>query len=339
MRLGFDQLSGHLSRGLKPIYVICGDEPLQMGEATDQIRRQARQDGFLAREVLEVDQHFDWERLRESANSLSLFSEQRVIDLRIPSGKPGSAGGKALTEYAERPAEDTLLLVTLPKLERGQINSRWLRSLDSVGAFVQIWPINPQHLPNWVKRRMECAGLSPEPGVVAMLVERIEGNLLAARQEIEKMLLLFGPGKITQEQLSNSVADSARFDVFALVDSALEGRAARCLRILNGVRAEGTPAPVVLWALARELRLLAGLAGELTRDRPASHVVAASRVVWDKRKPLVTKGLQRLDAGEWRRLLRRCPGIDRAIKGQSRADPWLLIEALVLNMAGVNSQP
>ncbi|MCB1856663.1 MAG: DNA polymerase III subunit delta [Gammaproteobacteria bacterium] len=335
MKLAYHQLNAQLSRELKPLYLLAGDEPLQMGEAADLIRGQARRQGFLSRELLDVDNQFDWGRLAESANSLSLFAEQRIIDLRIPSGKPGSDGSKALVNYAKRPAEDALLLITMPKLERAQLSSTWYRSLDNIGISVQIWPVEEQQLPGWIEHRMRHAELKPAPEVIPMLVERCEGNLLAARQEIEKLVLLFGPGRITSEQLLSCVADSARFDVFALVDSALEGRAGRCLRILDGVRAEGIPAPVVLWALARELRLLTTLASEVTPKRPVRQVVAANRAVWEKRKPIVVKGLRRLDTRAWRSLLKRCARIDRAIKGRGQEDPWHLMEDTVLRMAGV----
>ncbi len=327
-------LEASLRKRLAPIYLLSGDEPLQLKEAADLIRRLAREQGYSEREVLEADHRFDWNRLAAEVSNLSLFARQRIIDLRIPSGKPGAEGGKALSAYAGAPPDDTLLLITLPKLERSQTSSQWFKNLDNAGAVLQVWPIEEKRLQPWIEQRMRDAGLTPAQGVAPMLAERIEGNLLAAVQEIDKLLLLNGPGIITQEQLAGAVSDSARFDVYGLVDSALEGRVARCLRMLNGLKAEGTAAPVVLWALAREVRSLTSLAGEVNRGTPPARAIAARREIWDKRKPLVKRGLQRLSLPHWRQLLQLCGRTDRAIKGQDPADPWLLMQQIVTRMAG-----
>ncbi|MCP5023244.1 MAG: DNA polymerase III subunit delta, partial [bacterium] len=254
MRLRSNELAGRLKQGLHPIYVVTGDEPLQVDEAADLIRSVAKTKGFDDRTIIEADRRFDWNELNHEANSLSLFAQQRILDLRLPSGKPGTTGGKALVEYAERPPQDTILLLTMPKLERSQGSSKWFKALDKTGAVIQIWPIEGQRLPPWIEQRMRNSGLIPEPGVVNMLSERIEGNLLAASQEIEKVLLLHGPGVISLEQLTAAVSDSARYDVFNLVDSALQGKTAYCVKIINGMRREGNPAPVEQWAITREIR-------------------------------------------------------------------------------------
>ncbi len=334
MRLRANELENQLQQDLAPIYLISGDEPLQLGEAADAVRTQARAKGFTGRDLLEVDTHFDWNRLAAEADSLSLFAERRIIDLRIPSGKPGTDGGKALTEYADRPPEETLLLITLPKLERSQTNSKWFKRLDKIGVVIQVWPLQASQLPRWIEQRMRNAELIPGPEVAAMLAERVEGNLLAARQEIEKLLLLNGPGDITVEKLINAVTDSARYDLFDLIDSALDGQIVRCIRILNGLRAEGTPSPVVLWALTRELRQLNGLSLEVAAGHSPQQAVAGRREIWSNRRSLVTKGLQRLPGDRWRDLLLLCGHTDRAIKGHDPMDPWLLLSDITLRMAG-----
>jgi DNA polymerase-3 subunit delta len=321
-----------LQRELAPLYLISGDEPLQMKEAADEVRVAAQAQGFTEREVLDVTAGFDWSALNAAAESLSLFGERRLLDLRLNSPKVGTEGAKALSAYAEAPSPDTLLLITLPKLERAQSNSQWYKRLDKAGVVVQIWPVEGSRLPPWIEQRLRRAGLIPEPGVVEMLADRIEGNLLAANQEIEKLLLLQGPGVVTQEQLAGSVADSARFDVFALVDTLLAGEVAKGLRMLRGLRAEGVAAPVVLWAISREIRALAQMAHEVEQGRNADQVMGAHRV-WDKRKPLVRKGLQRRPS-LWRQLLSICTQADRAIKGLDTVNPWLLFEDLALGMAG-----
>ncbi len=334
MRLRSNELAGRLKQGLHPIYVVTGDEPLQVDEAADLIRSVARTKGFDDRTIIEANRHFDWSELNHEADSLSLFAQQRILDLRLPSGKPGTTGGKALVEYAERPPQDTILLLTMPKLERSQGSSKWFKALDKAGAVIQIWPIEGQRLPPWIEQRMRNSGLIPEPGVVNMLSERIEGNLLAASQEIEKLLLLHGPGVISLEQLTAAVSDSARYDVFNLVDSALQGKTAYCVKIINGLRGEGTPAPVVLWALTREIRMLAELSYETGKGSSPQQAIAARREIWEKRRQLVRSGLQRLSSNSLRGLLILCGRTDRAIKGRESSDPWQLMQEITTRLAG-----
>lgn len=334
MRLRNDQLAAQLEKSLAPIYFLTGDEPLQMGEAADLVRAKARQQGHTEREVLEQGAGFDWAALSSAADNLSLFGDRRLLDLRLASGKVGTDGSKTLAGYAGNPPPDTLLLITAPKLERSQLNTKWVKSLDQAGVLVQIWPVEGDRLPPWIEQRLRRVGLIPERGVVPMLVERVEGNLLAATQEIEKLLLLQGPGVISVDQLAESVADSARFDVFGLVDTLLAGDAGRGLRMLEGLQAEGVAPPVVLWALSREIRALAEMAFEIEQGGSAERVMGAYRV-WEKRKPLVRKGLQQR-ASRWQRRLLECARVDRAIKGLDSADPWLLLREVALGIAGVN---
>lgn len=338
MRLGFLDLPAQLEKNLAPVYVITGDEPLQHGEAADLVRAAARRQGFTERKRLEVSSGFDWQELSAEASNLSLFAEQRVIDLRIPSGKPGTDGSKAINAWCENPPADLLLLVNLPKLDSSQQKSKWYKALDRSGVVIQVWPVNEQRLPAWIAQRLRQRGMTPGQEVVQMLAERVEGNLLAAAQEIEKLLLLFGPGDITSEQLASSVADSARFDVFTLVDAALAGKAKRCLRILEGLRLEGTPPAVILWALSREIRQLCQLSQALQRGIPVGKILAELRI-WDKRKPLVQQGMKRLPTRGWQALLRQCQQADMAIKGQSAQDCWLMLEDISLQMSGQHALP
>ncbi len=334
MRLRSDQLDSHLRKGLAPIYLLTGDEPLQLGEAADAVRRQARVEGFTGRDILEAGKDFNWNELAAEANTLSLFAERRILDLRLASAAIGKAGSEALVEYAGRPPPDTLLLITCPKLDRNQQNSKWVKTLEQAGAVVQIWPVEGPRLSPWIERRLRERGLIPEADVVPMLAERIEGNLLAAAQEIDKLLLLNGPGVVTVAQLTESVADSARFDVFGLVDSALLGQPARVARMLNGLRAEGVAPAVVLWALAREIRQLATMAFELERGRSPDQVMEAHRV-WNQRKAIVRQGLTRLRRRRWQQLLASCARADRTIKGQDKGDPWDSLRSIAIAMAGV----
>lgn len=333
MRLRAEELPGQLQRGLAPCYLISGDEPLQAGEAADAIRAAARAAGYASRQVFEAGAQFDWNSLAAEASALSLFAEQKVIDLRIPSGKPGREGGAALAAYAAAPPPDTLLLITLPKLDKSQQTSKWFKALDKLGAVIQVWPVKIDELPRWVARRMREVGLEPSPEVAQLLADRAEGNLLAAHQEIEKLLLLNGPGAVELERFAAALSDSARFDVFDLVDSALAGDAARSLRILTGLRAEGVAAPVVLWALAREVRALAGMAFEARRSGNIGQAMAAARV-WKNRQGQIRQALQRFGPNAWTSLLARCQQIDATIKSSRGGDAWRQFEILLLNMAG-----
>jgi len=335
MRLRLEELSRHLQGQLAPVYLISGDEPLQLGETADAVRAAARAAGYGTREVFEANAQFDWGALAAEANALSLFAEQKIIDLRIPSGKPGREGGAALAEYAGNPPPDTLLLITLPKLDKSQQNTKWFKALEKLGVVIQVWPVKIDELPRWVGQRMRAAGLEPAPEVTQLLADRAEGNLLAARQEIEKLLLLNGPGPVNLEQFAAAVSDSARYDVFDLVDSALAGDAVRSLRILAGLQGEGVAAQLVLWALAREIRALARMAADAKRSGNLGQAISAVRPpIWDNRKPLIRGALQRLGPKAWASLLVRCQQIDATIKSRDSSDAWRQFEILLMNMAG-----
>lgn len=334
MRLRNEQLASHLQRDLAPVYLLSGDEPLQMQEAVDEIRSAARRQGYSEREVLDQGSGFDWSTLTTAAESLSLFGDRRLLELRLGSAKVGIEGSKSLSAYCERPAEDTVLLITLPKLERAQANSKWLKTIERVGMIVQIWPVEGSRLVPWIEQRLRRVGLIPETGVVEMLADRVEGNLLAASQEIEKLLLLYGEGIINPEQLNEAVADSARFDIFGLVDTLLSGEVAKGSRMLQGLKAEGVASAVVLWALSREIRNLAEMASAVEHGTSVEQVMAAHRV-WEKRKSILRKALGQR-AVYWYRLLSECADADRAIKGLSPTDPWLIMQNLAGGMAGLS---
>jgi DNA polymerase-3 subunit delta len=338
MRLRCEDLENQPPDRLLPLYLISGDEPLQSGEAADAVRRQARANGFSEREVLEQGPGFDWQSLSNAADSLSLFAERRILELRLSSSKVGADGSQALCRYAERPPEDILLLITCPKLDRRQRNSKWVKALERSGGLVQVWPIEGPQLSSWVERRLRSRGLNPGPEVVTMLAARVEGNLLAAAQEIDKLLLLFGPGSVDADRLLEAVADSARFDVYALVDACLQGKAGRAARILAGLKGEGVAEPVVLWALAREIRVMARIAFEVEGGRSTGQAMA-THGVWDKRRPLLQQALRRLGTGDWRALLRSCGRIDRVIKGREAGDSWEALHQLTDRMAGLRALP
>ncbi len=328
MRLRAEQLAGHLADGLAPVYLVSGDEPLLLDEATDAIRQAARAAGHATREVMEAGPGFEWDTLLAEAASFSLFAEKKVIDLRLPGGKPGREGGQALAAYCANPPPDTLLLLTLPKLDRQQQNSKWFKAIESLGVVIQVWPVELAKLPAWIRQRLQRAGLEPTPDAVTLLSERVEGNLLAAKQEIDKLRLVHGEGPLDAEELADAVADSARYDVFELVDSALRAELPRCLHILEGLKGEGVAAAVVLWALHREISQLAGVALDTARGTSMDHAMRQARI-WEKRKPLARQALSRHKPAQWLSLLDNCQAADAAVKGADPRNPWMLFEQIL----------
>jgi DNA polymerase-3 subunit delta len=321
MQVRPEQLAAQLARGLAPVYVLSGDEPLLVQEAADAIRARARAEGFSERELLDVDARFDWRALADAASSLSLFAERRILELRLPGGKPGDQGARALSEYAAAPATDTLLLLICGKLDAATRKSKWYSAITQAGVELIAWPIAREGLTNWVAQRMKARGLLPEGRAAALIAERAEGNLLAAVQEIEKLWLARGAGAVDEDAVCAAVSDQSRFDVFALADAALAGDAARTARVLTALRGEGEEPVLILWALTRELRTLAAIAGDCERGMASAAALARHRV-WDKRKPLVQAALRRLPARGWRALLAECARLDAVIKGQASGNPW-----------------
>jgi len=336
MQLKPEQLENYLKKSLAPVYFISGDDPLRVMEAADAVRAQARQQGYTERDVLTVTPGFDWNALASAAGNLSLFSERRVVDLRLPTGKPGKDGAQALRDYSEQLPEDTLLLVTAGRLDPAARKSKWVQALDKAGVVVFVWPLDTGQLSTWVRTRMQQRGMQPAEGAAALLAERTEGNLLACVQEIEKLYLLQGEGPVDVDDITRVVADSARFDVYGLADSALADNGARSVRILNGLRGEGVAPPVVLWALAKDIRQLVSMADCMAGGENINKVLARFHI-WDKRKPQFTRALKRLSSRDCHTLLRRCAVIDRLIKGQAAGNDWDELLQLTLQLAGVQA--
>jgi len=311
LKVNANQLSSHLQKNLAPCYLVTGDEHLLVNEALDAIRAAARQHGFTSRELHIASQGFDWARLRDSSANLSLFAEKRIVELRLPTGKPGRAGSQAIIDLVDNTDAELLLIVSGPKLDRSAQSSKWAKAIETKGVNVPVWPIDVRELPGWISGRMRRAGLQPDRGAVALIADRVEGNLLAAGQEIEKLRLILGEGEVTADDVSSAVANSSRFDVFKLVDAALIGDARRALKILSGLRAEGVEPVIVVWALTRELRTLAGLTDTISQGMD------------------LASGMQKKGVC----LLKAASRADQAAKGQLRADPWQLSTDIVLGMS------
>lgn len=332
MRLKPEQLAAALQKDLAPVYFISGDEPLQLGEMADAVRAAARKAGYDLREVLVADAGFSWNELTASAGSLSIFSDKKIIDLRLPTGTPGTEGSKALIAYCEHLPEDTLLLISAAKLAGASLKARWFQALDKVGCVIQVWPLEGQELIRWLQQRMQRRGLQAETEGIKILASRIEGNLLAAAQEIEKLYVLYGACQLSKQQIFDVVADSSRFDVFKLMDSVLSARVGRILKILSGLQAEGVAAPVVLWALTREARVLIKIKQALAQGQNKA-LVFKNNQIWDKRQQLVSDALNRLTDSDLNNILTLSAKADRQIKGQQSGEPWETLLAVCLMFA------
>lgn len=321
MKIAAEQLERQLAKRLQHCYLVSGDETLLVQEALDAIRAAARADGFDSRELFLQAPGFDWNELSANANAMSLFSSRRIIELRLPTGKPGREGAATIIELAAGTGQDQMLLVQTPKLDRGTANSKWVKALEAAGAVVQLWPVAVRELPGWIAARMQALGLQPDREAVRMIADRVEGNLLAAQQEIEKLRLLHNAGPIDAAAVEQAVADSSRFDVYQLVDAALLGGSARALKILDGVRAEGVDAVVVVWALGRELRSLARVALLVEAGQPLANAMQQSGV-WRNRQNTVRACIGRHRADVFLRLLQAAREADASAKGQQGGDPW-----------------
>jgi DNA polymerase III subunit delta len=337
MRLRPDQLQQNLSNGLQAIYIVSGDESLIVQECCDSIRLHCRQQGF-SRDVLHVDTSFDWSELWATSSAMSLFAERKLIELRLPSGKPGDAGGKALTEYAAKASADNVLLIICNKLEAASTRTKWYKNIDAAGASIQCWPIDAKQLPRWISQRLNQVGLKADSDAIQMLTERVEGNLLAAVQEIEKLRLFVDSDTIDAETVTAAVADSARYDVFGLVDRILEGNASASLKMLQGLKAEGTDVLGILWALSRELRTLCRCAEQIEQGNGIDRVLQ-NQHIWDKRKAISKNALRRLNTKKLQGLIQAANKIDQSAKGISKDNSWDLLEQLVATMARRLSWP
>ena len=332
MRIQANQLTTHLKSNLASSYLISGDEHLLVDEALDAVRAAAKANGFLSRELHVATAGFDWNQLFQSGANMSLFAEKRLIELRLPTGKPGRTGGQAIVDLLGQLDDELMLVVITPKLDRSTQNTKWVKSLDAAGVSVPIWPVEARDLPGWIAARCRSAGLDVDQEAVRLIAARVEGNLLAAAQEIEKLRLLLGEGKVTAEQVSAAVADSSRFDVFKLADAALAGRSDRAARILYGLQHEGTAIVIVLWSLAKEIRTLFALADAVRRREDLGNAMRKNGV-WQQRQALVRHALGRHTTASLGRLLVDAAEADATAKGQRRGDPWQLAMNLVFGLA------
>jgi DNA polymerase-3 subunit delta len=331
MRLRPDQLARQIEKALAPIWLVSGDETLLVQECADEIRAACRKQGYAERQVYHVDNSFDWQIFVNEISALSLFADRKLIELRIPNGKPGDAGTQAIEQFCALRPDDIVVLILCDKLDSSAQRTKWHKAVDAAGVTIPVWPVDAQQLPRWIEQRLRARGLGATPDAVQLLAERVQGNLLACAQEIEKLRLYAENGRVDADTIANVVADSARFDAFALAEDALAGRTTACLRALAGLRGEGIEPPVILWVLAKELRVLYRCAEQIDQGLSIDRAIDGSGV-WDRRKPLVRQALQRLNRAQLAQLLSVAQTIDAAIKGGRPDNPWLLLDQLLLQM-------
>ncbi len=331
MPIKLEQLAGSLQRGLAPIYLVGGEEPLLLQECCDQIREAAKAQGFVERELLQVDRSFDWSELEQAA-APSLFASQKIIDLRLRTGKPGQKGAKVLTEWAEAPDPNMILLISCEQWDTGSRKSKWASKLDKAGVRVDIWPINARELPGWLEQRMLQHGMQPEPEVLRLLADRLEGNLLAAKQEIDRLALIKGTGTVTVDDVLKVVVDSSRFDAFALAEHMLSGNLRDGLRVAAGLRRMNTPLPLLLGALLKELKTTEAFRLAM-RGGEQETMVFRRLNVWYNRQNTVRAAARRLDTRKLFGAFKTLALIDRQSKGRAAGDPWQSLDTLLLQLS------
>ncbi|MBK7954356.1 MAG: DNA polymerase III subunit delta [Candidatus Accumulibacter sp.] len=332
MHLKGEQLTGHLERGLQPVYLVYGDEPLLVIEAADAIRAAARRHGFDEREVLTATAGFNWTDLYHAAGNRSLFGGRTLIDLRVPTGKPGREGSAALQEYCARPSPDSLLLVTMTGVDWREEKAAWMNALASAGAVVKLLPPGLAELPAWLAGRLARQQQSAAAEGLRFIAERVEGNLLAAHQEILKLGVLYPAGTLSLQQIRDAVLNVARYDLDGLREALLAGDLARLTRTLDGLQQEGEAPPLVLWAMTEEVRALAQIKAGLERRQPLEALLRDGRV-WGARQALIRRALQRIDGQRAQAALVHAARIDRMIKGLCTGDVWNEFRQLAVNVA------
>ncbi|MBT8134997.1 MAG: DNA polymerase III subunit delta [Gammaproteobacteria bacterium] len=325
-----DQLASVVAKALYPVYMVSGDEPLQQMESLDLIRSYLRDNDFSEREILDVDAQFDWQRLLDEAANMSLFATRRIVELRLPSAKPGRQGSQVLKDYLSRPPEDTVLIINAGKIDGNSKKSAWYKAVEQSGMIVQCWPVAADKLSSWLQQRFKARDMEADNEVLAYISQHVEGNLLAADQEIEKLYLLLGPGKIGYADVAEAVTSQSRYSVFELVDMLLVGNTKRVIKIITGLKAEGVVPVVVNWALAKDIRLLA----QASQDISSADFMLKRSGVWQSRIAMFKSCLSRHSQRSFQMLLKRCSYIDAVSKGMIDSNVWDDIESLCVRLAG-----
>ncbi|MBW9333665.1 DNA polymerase III subunit delta [Herbaspirillum aquaticum] len=336
MQLRHDSLDAHLGKSLASLYVIASDEHLLALEAADKIRRSARANGYTEREVLVVERSFKWGELLAANQSQSLFGDKKLIELRIPTGKPGKDGGQALQDYAANLSPDNLTIISLPKLDWATQKAAWVGALQQAAVYIDIPLVERAQLPAWIGNRLAAQQQSADRPCLDFIADRVEGNLLAAHQEIQKLALLHPPGKLSFEQVQDAVLNVARYDVFKLNEAMLSGDIARLTRMMDGLKGEGEALPLVLWAVTEEIRTLLKLKSGMAQGKPVGALLKEYRI-WGPRERLMEPALRRISLAALEQALQEAALVDRMVKGlRARSfagDPWDALLQLGLKLA------
>ena len=333
MQLRHDQLGAHLARSLAPLYVVHGDEPLAAIEAADAIRAAARRAGCDEREVFIVEQHFRWDAFVAANANLGLFGSRKLIDIRIPSGKPGVEGAAAIEQHARRPNADNVTLISLPRVDRTTQSSAWFMALAEHGVTIAVAQVDRHALPAWIAQRLSRNDQRAARETLAFLAERCEGNLLAARQEIDKLALLLPPGQLAHADVERAVANVARYDIQELSEAWLDGDAGRTLRIIDGLRSEGEPITLVVWQLGEDLHALAFVHDAISDGQSLSSAIRNVRV-WGKRQIALERAARRTGSAALAPMLRSLATLDGLAKGIGHGDPWESVADIALALCG-----
>ncbi len=334
MRLKQAQLRSHLESPLKLVYLVTGDEPLLVQEAMDEIRAAARKQQFEERQVFHVDNKFDWQTLIEESGSLSLFATKKIIELKLPNGKPGTDGSKKLVEFVERAPEDTLLIIESGKIDKKSFSSKWLKTIDNAGVIIQIWTIKPEEMLGFMRQRAQKLKLNIEHDALQLLSSRLEGNPLAAKQELDKLHLLHGKNPITVGMIFHEVKDSARYSAYDLATAILQSRTYDAINILHHLKAEGSAPLNVIWPITRDTRVIAALAPVVGQRNRVEAVLKSHRIFPSQQGDYV-RAANHITAKQANSALELLKQADDSIKGAADMMPhWLLIERAVLTMCG-----
>lgn len=332
MHLSFDQLSAHLERDIRPLYILTGDEPLALKEGVDAIRQAARRQGYDERLSYTAERYFDWKQLKASSQSISLFASRRLLELHIPSGKPGVEGSKALQEFAVNLPGDTVVLITLPKLDKTGQGSAWFSALEKVGVVVPLQTVEIERLPRWIGNRLQAQGQQVDEATLEFLANQVEGNLLAAHQEIQKLGLLYPAGSLDPEAVREAVLNVSRFDVFQLGDALLAGDPARTAKILQGLEAEGAQPLALLGVLAWLLRGVTRVKMAETRGENLANAMQQAKI-WGDRQGQVKRMLARVSLRQLQAAMLKMAEIDKICKGIAPGKPWLELSRLCIGLA------
>jgi DNA polymerase-3 subunit delta len=337
-QLRVEDVGAHLARRLAPLYVVHGDEPLLALEAADTIRAATRKAGITEREVLVAEPGFKWDAFVAANANMGLFGERKLVDLRIPSGKPGADGAKALEQYAARPSPDNVTLITLPRLDRATQSAPWFTALADAAVTIAVYPIERDALPRWIAARLAAQGQQASRDTLAFLADQCEGNLLAARQEIEKLALLLPEGALEAAAVEQVVADVARYDVFQLSEAWLVGDASRTVRILGTLEAEGEAVTLAIWQLGEDLHALAGVQQAVQSGTPIGAAVRNARM-WGKRQNALERAARRVGSETITPLLAALARLDALAKGLTRGNAWEGLQRVALALCGTIAPP